>query len=135
MFKKFAIAAFAGLSLILTAASARAQAPLTFHVFRKGDDIGTQVISFDKQGDTVKVTTTTRIAVKVLFVTAYKFTFDGTETWKAGKLTELDAHTNDNGEKHDVHVMPKGGGLVLVADGKTYGIPLTRCPAAGGMKN
>lgn len=123
MFRNFSVAILTVAFLSLGAIAAQAEAPITLTVVRKGDDIGTHVINFEKKGDTLKVTTTTRIAVKVLFVTAYKFTFDCTETWKAGKLVALDDHTNDNGDKHAVSVAQKDGKLVLTVDGKAQDIP------------
>ena len=112
------------------ATAARAEAPITFTVIRKGEDIGTHTITFDKKGDTLKVDIKTRIAVKVLFVTAYKFTFDGTETWKDGKLIALDDHSNDNGEKHAVSVAQKDGKLILTADGKSQEISPDTIPGS-----
>jgi hypothetical protein len=128
MLKPFLAAAVA-LSLILPAVAARAEKPLTFTVVRKGDDIGTHTLGFTHKGDTLTVDIHTRIAVKVLFATVYKFTCEGTETWKGGKLTALEAHSNDNGEKHDVTVAEKGGKLVLTADGKAQDISADTMPS------
>lgn len=131
MLKRFLTAISIAFSLFsLPAAPARAQKPVTLTVMRKGEDIGTQSIRFDRQGDTLKVSLTTRIAVKVLFVTAYKFTFDGAETWKDGKLVALDDRTNDNGERHDVHVEQKNGKLMLTADGTSREISADTIPGS-----
>lgn len=130
MIRHFSAAILAVLFMSLGAAAARAEAPLNFTVTRKGDDIGTQSITFEKSGDVLNVTTTTHIAVKVLFVTAYKFTFDGTESWKEGKLVALSARTNDNGEKHAVTVHQEKGKLILDADGKTQDIPADTMPTS-----
>jgi hypothetical protein len=92
---------------------------ITFTVTRNGGDIGTQTIRFDKKGDTLNVALQTRIKVKVLFVTAYTFTYDGTETWKDGKLVALESHTDDNGDKVDVAVTKKDGKLVMTSGGAT----------------
>jgi hypothetical protein len=130
MFKAFSAAVLAVLFISLGALAARAEAPITFTVIRKGDDIGTHTITFEKKGDTLKVDIKTRIAVKVLFVTAYKFSFDGTETWKDGKLVALDDHTNDNGEKHAVTVEKKDGKLILTADGNPQEISPDTIPGS-----
>lgn len=118
------------LTLIIACAAARAETPVTFTVIRKGEDIGTHSITFDKKGDTLTVDIKTRIAVKVLFVTAYKFTFDGTETWKGGKLVALDDRSNDNGDKHVVNVAQKDGKLILTADGKVQEISPDTIPGS-----
>lgn len=108
---------------------------ISFTVTRNGAPIGTQSIAFSKKGDVLHVALTTRIAVKILFVTAYTFTFDGTETWKGGKLVALQAHTNDNGDKTDVTVAQKGGKLLMTSAGKTQTVPADIIPTTWWNKD
>lgn len=108
---------------------------ISFTVTRNGAPIGTQSIHFSKKGDTLKVDLKTRIKVKVLFITAYTFTFDGTETWKDGKLVALEDHTNDNGDKVDVSVVKKDGKLLMTSGGKTQGVPADIIPTTWWNKD
>jgi hypothetical protein len=50
-------------------------------VLREGEEIGRHELLFRRQGDKLAVDVRTRVAVKVLFVTAYRFEHDGQEFW------------------------------------------------------
>jgi hypothetical protein len=116
MFRLFC--AVLALVCCFAASPARAEKPLHFTILRKGEAVGTHDMTFTRKDDTLTVGIHTHVFVKVLFIT-YKFTCDSTETWKDGKLVALEAHTNDDGDKHDVSVAQKDGKLQLTADGKT----------------
>ncbi len=113
-------------------AGAQQLQPITFHIMRKGDDIGTETISFDKKDSLLNVNIKIRIAVKVLFVDAYRFTFDGSETWQDARLIALNDRTNDNGEKHDVSVTldENTDKLKLTADSVSEEIPSDTMPGS-----
>jgi len=116
--------------LLMPATSFAAEKKLEFTVIRKGGDIGTHVITINTKGDKTTVDIQTRIAVKVLFVTAYSYSFDGTEVWQGGKLVSLDTKSNDNGEKHIVSASHKDGKFMLTTDGETEEIDNDTLPSS-----
>jgi hypothetical protein len=71
---------------------------LAFAVLRDGGRIGTHTAEFRRDGDALVVETRIDIAVKLLFVTVYRFTARRTETWRGDALVALDAETDDNGD-------------------------------------
>jgi hypothetical protein len=72
---------------------------LAFAVLRDGGRIGTHTAEFRRDGDTLVIETRIDIAVKLLFVTVYRFTARRTETWRGGALVALEAETDNNGDK------------------------------------
>jgi Domain of unknown function (DUF6134) len=114
------------LSTVLSAAVAAARAVpvpddgvLQFDVVRKGEPIGTQVLTFQRNSGRLDVTVKTRIAVKIAFITAYRFEYDGHEVWQDGKLIEMETSTDDDGTAHTLTVSADDEGeLRVVGDGK-----------------
>lgn len=119
---------------VLLAGAAHAAAPrdgkLDFAVLRDGEPIGSHEMSFRRDGDALAVDVRTRVAVKVLFVTAYRFEHDGRELWRDGRLVRLDSVTDDDGTKHSLHVEANGRGLQVVGDGQTAEIDAAMLPAS-----
>jgi hypothetical protein len=103
---------------VASAATSPPDGARTYTVTRLGSgpgtgDRGTHVIKFKRAGDTLVVTHTVRVLVKILFITAYRFEADRTETWGGDRLTALKVHTNDNGTMLDV-TASRDGDAVLV---------------------
>jgi hypothetical protein len=71
-------------------------------VLRDGDPIGTDVSEFTRDGARLIVRTHTDIAVKVLYVTVYRFHSDVEEQWIDGQLVALTARANDDGTRKAV---------------------------------
>ena len=70
-----------------------------FDIIRKNKVIGSQEIKFTEKNDGLLVETNINIKVKVLFVTAYKFAHQSTETWSEGNFIKIDAHTDFEDER------------------------------------
>ena len=121
-------------ALLVWGAAAEAAAPpdgrLDFAVIRGGDEIGRHEMLFRRDGDALQVDVRTRIAVKVLFVTAYRFEHDGRETWRSGRLVRLVSSTDDDGAKHRLNVEANGGGLKVVGDGQEREVDGAIVPAS-----
>jgi hypothetical protein len=100
-----------------------------FEITRNGDPIGTSTIEIDRTGTDVTVTTTTDLAVDVLFFTAYRFKQTTTERWNNGHLVSLDSTTDTNGTRHKVAVRSNGDQLQLTADGKTSRLDINIVPS------
>lgn len=121
-------------ALCCLAVAARAGAPpngrLDFTVLRGDDEIGRHEMLFRREGDELSVDVRTRIAVKVLFVTAYRFEHDGQELWRGGRLVRLDSTTNDDGTRHALHAEATGAGLRVSGDGRDSDVDGTIVPAS-----
>ncbi len=71
---------------------------LVFDIVRDGDTIGGQTVRFQKQNDDLTVNVVTDIDVQMLFVTVYRYRYEATTRWHAGRLQEMVATTNDDGK-------------------------------------
>ncbi len=70
-----------------------------FDVIRKNKVIGSHEITFTKNNEILLVKTNVDIEVKILFVSAYEFAHQSTETWINGDFTEIVAHTDFEDER------------------------------------
>ena len=128
------LAGFLCAVLFVSAADAKMIPPggrLNFVVMRNGDKIGTQSIVFHQRGDALNVDVKTRVAVKVMFITAYRYEADINEKWRGGKLVSMRAITNDDGSRHQLSVAADGSGTLKIAgDGKRRSLPDDFVPAS-----
>ncbi len=72
---------------------------VSFDVIRKNKNIGTVITTFDINGDELKLRTIVDIEVKILFVSAYKFFQETTETWHNGEFIKIDGYTDFEDER------------------------------------
>jgi hypothetical protein len=77
--------------------------PLHFTVLRDGSEIGTHDIDVHRDGNETRVDVATDIAVKIAFVTLYRFEHDGHEVWRDGRLVQIDSKTDDDGTSKSLH--------------------------------
>ena len=70
-----------------------------FDIIRKNKVIGSHEIKFTEKNDGLLVETNINIKVKLLFVTAYKFSHQSTDTWSEGNFIKIDAHTDFEDER------------------------------------
>ena len=104
---------------------------LDFSVIRNGEKIGTHVLSFRQANNRIDVDIQTRIAVKIAFITVYRFEHDGHEKWKDGKLVRMETKTNDDGTDHTLQVSADGAHkLHVVSDGRESEIAPDMVPAS-----
>lgn len=139
MFFKAPSIALAAASLFL-AASQFSAAPvlaapppggvLDFTVLRNGSEVGRHEMLFRNEADGLKIDIRTNVAVKVAFITAYRFEHEGHEVWQGGRLARLWSKTNDDGTKHVLDVTAGGDDLVVMADGKEPQKSSTSIPAS-----
>lgn len=116
----------AGLGLLALASgpgqAARPRA-LVYTVARDGDAIGEHAIRFSPTATGQEVTFATDIAVRVAFITAFRFTHEATEVWTGDRLATLTSTTNDDGTRHAVRAIATGDALEVTADGKSTTLP------------
>jgi hypothetical protein len=71
----------------------------SFDVIRKNKVIGSHEITFAENNDVLLVETNIDIEVKVLFISAYTFAHQSTETWINGNFTKIVAHSDFEDER------------------------------------
>jgi len=84
-----------------------------FQAFLDDARIGYHRFTLTDQGDVRELKIETRFEVKVLFITAYRYTHNAVERWRAGCLDSLRASTDDNGEKLMVDAVIEGDRLTV----------------------
>src|SRR5262245_37251265 len=101
---------------LLSGVSAAALANDTwdFRVFLDEKEIGTHRFDLlDKGGGERELISQARMAVKILFVTAYTYDHHDVERWNGDCLTRLNSKTDDNGDKYQVDVQRQGAATVV----------------------
>ncbi len=133
---RFGATAAATIAALALAASAGLAAPpqgsshYAFKVLRDNSEVGSHTIDFDRSGDTIGVRIATNIAVKIVFVTVYRFEHQAHETWKLDRLVELKTKTNDDGTAHRLEAAAFNGALVVNADGGEQNVDANIVPAS-----
>lgn len=77
-------------------------ASLGFAVMRKGDKIGEHLLTFDGEGDNLKVQVDVELKVGVGPIVLFRYKHHASEIWQNGQLAALDTETNDDGTHHKV---------------------------------
>jgi Family of unknown function (DUF6134) len=116
---KLAAAILFALAFGANAAPGASSEKLRFAIMRNGDQIGTHTVEINRGPKETSVNMSTDLAVKVMFIVAYRLQYTTTEKWVGGKLVALNAESDDNGTKHKVSATLKPNGLEVDADGKT----------------
>ena len=103
---------------------------LTYAIIRDGSRIGSQVITFQRNGDSLMVHTTVNIKVSLLGITIYRFDHVADEEWKAGELARLTSKTNDDGDSRVVDLKLVDGKLKGTYNGQAKEFPTGVIPAS-----
>lgn len=104
-------------------ATPQADETWVYSVLRDGNPIGTHSIIFHHQGDRSTVHITTKLAVQVAFITAFRYEHESEEMWEGKKLVGLTSKTNDDGTHHTVSVTARKNTLTVQADGTEKDVP------------
>ena len=107
--------------LLMAAGSATASAAegapygesLVFSAFRNGQPIGTHALAFQRQGGRLIVSTSIDFAVKLLGITAYRYSHRSREIWNGDDLQSITTLTEDDGKHYAVRARQEGNGLVV----------------------
>jgi hypothetical protein len=110
-------------------ASVPASNSLKFKVFMSGQDIGSLTIAFRRDGETLHTETNINFNVRFAFITVYRYDHHNEEVWRDGLLQSLDATTDDDGDRKEVHVRPDGDLLRIRTTSETYQAPRTALPS------
>jgi len=103
-----------GVAAALCTSGAAAQTRVwDFQAFLDDARIGYHRFTLTDQGDVRELKSETRFEVKVLFITAYRYTHNAVERWRGDCLDSLRASTDDNGEKFMVDAVIEGDRLTV----------------------
>jgi len=122
-----------GAAILTTGPALAATVPsgdLSFTVLRNGDPIGTDVLTFQQRAGHLTVRVKTNIAVKVAFITVYRFRHQSREVWTKGRMTFIESTTDDDGTPHTLHAEAAQGELVVDGDSKRSIAPAQIVPAS-----
>ena len=86
---------------------------LAYIINRDGAQIGTHVITFEREGDRLFVDTKVDVDVKLAFISLYKFVKRAREVWKDGRVIGYEARVDDNGNIMEARAEANGSKLVL----------------------
>ncbi len=90
----------------------------TFTVLKDGNPVGHHRFVFDREGDRLDIKVATEIEIKLAMIPIYTFEYQAHEQWQDGRVVQVDATTNDNGEKLAITVRPDGPGYVRTVNGR-----------------
>jgi hypothetical protein len=120
-------------ALLLPAAAMAQQGSVEireYRVLRDGDEIGHHTFTILKDADRTTVNVRTDIAVKIAFITAFRFEHERTEVWEDGKLQSIQSVTNDDGHKYTISGHATDHGFVRNVNGRTDDIANAMAPAS-----
>ncbi|MEX2643174.1 MAG: DUF6134 family protein [Acetobacterales bacterium] len=125
---------FVALCLVAAQPQASAANGVTYErnleVFRNGKLIGTRQLRISQNGDSLEVINETKIAIEVLFITAFHRTELLREVWRNNRLVEFSSRVNENGDTFEVDVVRNNNGTLQVQGAAgTYNAPGTTLPA------
>lgn len=86
---------------------------IEYNIFSNDKKIGEQTITFDKIDNYLSVTTSTRIQVKVLFVTVLNLSHTSIEKQENGEVINFDSTTEVNGTVNEISLSKKNNSLFI----------------------
>jgi hypothetical protein len=89
---------------------------LRFHALYQGSPVGEHRVGFRMDGDRLVVTTHIDITIKILFFTAFHFSHDAVEVWRAGRLESVESTTDDNGTRLTVTGATTGDAFRIIGE-------------------
>lgn len=96
----------------------------TFRVLRKGEDIGRHHIAFAREGGGLQVDVEVELAVKMAFITVYRFRQSGRDLWRDGLLVQAHTLTDDDGKQSELVARAARGGLEVEGASGSRLVPL-----------
>ncbi|MEK0083219.1 DUF6134 family protein [Benzoatithermus flavus] len=97
---------------------------LRFDIYRKGEKIGEHGVRFSPAGDGRRAVTEVDLAVKVAFITAYRYAQTGEDVWRDdGVLVSTRIRTVDDGKETLVTIAPEDGRLRVSGPKGDYALP------------
>ncbi len=93
---------------------------VVFDVYRKGSLIGTHAIAFSGTDGRLQVSSRLNLAVKIAFITAYRYDQTGEDVWEDDLLVQTRVRTNDDGKDFLVEAEARDGQLAVSGSNGRY---------------
>ncbi len=103
---------------------------LDFEVVRLGEVIGHHRYEFHRNGRELEVLIDVEVAVRLLYVTVYRFRHRAREVWRGGRLVALTSTTHDDGSDFELEVREQGSGMTVRSNGRDASAPLDLVPTS-----
>lgn len=97
---------------------------LEFDVLRNGKTVGRHVTRFTREQGYLVVESEMTLRIRLLFIDAYRYRYSATERWCDGRLVDLDAEVDANGESSAVAARTAGQALEIVGPHGRTSAPL-----------
>jgi hypothetical protein len=104
---------------------------LSFRIVRHNSEIGTHIVNFERDGDTLKVQTTIDVLVTVLSIPLARYQHRSSEIWQGMSLVGLAGETTRDGRHDWMNAHRTDAGLVVLGSQTTrYIAPDTATPVS-----
>jgi len=121
-----------GLPLLPTApawAQATLKRRIVFDVWRNDQMIGAHSVDIEGDESDLKARTHVDLLVKFGPIPVFRYTFQSHETWRNGKFSSLESHTETNGHGDQIHAVSGASGLTIqTTRGQTHTAPADALP-------
>lgn len=84
---------------------------IIFDIYRKEQLIGTHTVTFEEDGNTLRVFSKSDITIRILGLPLYSFIYSSREIWQHGQLISIEAETDDDGDKSSMRAQRHNGML------------------------
>lgn len=91
----------------------------SFQATRGSSNVGQQQITLTRSGDQVIIDLRTKLNVKLLGLSVYRYNLNSREIWEGGQIVAMSGKTNDNGKTKVVEARRVSGGLDVKGSGFT----------------
>lgn len=106
--------------VVACAAPAAAQSDIReMTILRDGSPVGTHVIDIEGENGTMTVDVKTEAAVKIAFVTLFRFEHERREEWRDGRLRRVESRTDEDGKKYEIVAELTDSGVRRTVNGRT----------------
>jgi len=110
--------------LTSTALASGGSATRVFGIWRDGSEIGEQRLEARLTDRGFEIDIKADIAVKLLGLTAYRYTLENREVWRDRRIVSVDSSCNDDGDREYVQVRRRDDRLEIDASGYSGTQPL-----------
>jgi len=102
---------------------------IAFDVRRNGQKIGAHTVDIEGDEGDQKVRTNVDLLVKFGPIPVFRYTFQSHETWRDGKFSALESHSETNGRRDQIHAVSGASGVTIqTARGQNHTAPADALP-------